>query len=178
MTSTVSLTFGAFGRWPRAILASCCLIFSSCPDKPDPIALIHFTQIGACILAQTGTGPISAPPSHAVVIFRVSTIDNTKVSKSWTFDSTTLQVNPPSATGQNLGGTGPVPIGANQNVAVNSLVGILVETSNSDGSDAAATNYFLLYPLVPPAPGTLAVKDNSSQTNYPFARDCNTIAGR
>ena len=148
-----------------------------CTTTPNPIALIHYIQSGACIKAQTGNGPVTVPPSHAVVIFRVSAVDNTQTSKNWSFDSSTLALNPPSQWQQNLGGTGPVPIVGKQTVTINTLVGIIVDTSNADGSDAAATNYFLVYPLVPPAPGTLSVKDNSNQTSYPFAQDCNSIAG-
>lgn len=156
----VTLTFGLVG----------------CPPTPISLALIHFSQLGACVHAQTGNGDITVPASHAVVIFRVSTIDNTQIGTNWSFDSTTLQVNPPSQTQQNLGGAGPVLVAANTNVPVNALVGIIVETNSADGSDASGTNYFLLYPLVAPAPGTLAVKDNPHQTSYPFARDCSSIA--
>jgi hypothetical protein len=146
-----------------------------CPN-PNPIAVIHYRQLGACINAQTGNGPVAAPPSHAVVIFRVSTIDNTKTGVDWSFNSSALTVNSVEIQ-QNLGGTGPVPIPNHQNVAVNALVGILVATDNANGSDASTTNYFLLYPNVPPAPGTLAAKENSKQVSYPFAQDCSVIAG-
>ena len=150
---------------------------SGCATPLEPIAVIHYRQLGACTHAQTGNGAITAPPSHAIVVFKVSHIDNTRTAKSWSFDSTALQVNPPSQMQQNLGGTGPVAIAAGQDVPVDAWVGILVETANADGSDAASSNDFLLYPLVPPAPGTLAAKDNSSQLTYPFAADCSGIAG-
>ena len=153
-----------------ALLVLCCPL--GCAVNP---AIIHYQQVGACIRAQTGTGPITAPPAHAVVVFRVTSIDNTKINTSWAFDSTALKTNSDNAQ-QNLGGTGLVTIPANQVVAVNALVGILSETSNADGSDAAETNYFLVYPSAPPAPGTVAAKGNSGQTKYPFAQDCNAIA--
>ncbi len=153
------------------------LVFVGCTTQLDPLALIHYKQLGACIHAQTGSGSISAPPSHAVVIFRVSSIDNTKPSVDWMFDSTRFTINPPSATQQNLGGTGPVPITHNQNVPLNTLVGIMVETSKPDGTDASGTNYLLLYPPAPPAPGNISVKDNQNQLSYPFIPDCNAIAG-
>jgi hypothetical protein len=151
--------------------------FVAC-DKPKPLALMHYRQLGACRVAQTGNGVITVPPSHAVVVFRVTAIDNSKTSINWSFDSTKLQVNPPSQMQQNLGGTGPVAIAANTNVPLNTMIGILVETGNADGSDASQVNYFLLYPNEPPAPGTLGVKDNSSQVSYPFANDCGTIANQ
>jgi hypothetical protein len=159
------------------LLAAMTVVVAGCTKQPDPIALIHYKQLGACTQAQTGNGLVVAPPSHAVAIFRVSSIDNTKTTKNWSFDSTALVVNPSSQMQQNLGGPGPVAIGAGQNVSVNVPVGILLETSNADGSDAATTNYFLVYPLAQPAPGALSVKDNPSQTQYPFAKDCNAIAG-
>jgi hypothetical protein len=140
------------------------------------IAQIHYRQLGACKTAQTGNGTVTVPASHAVVIFKVSTIDNTKPAVTWSFNSTDLQINPPSSTQQNLGGTGPVSIPAHQNVTVDTFVGIMVETSQPDGKDASSVNYFLVYPNVPPAPGTLSVKGNSSQTSYPFAQDCSVIA--
>jgi hypothetical protein len=151
-------------------------LLMGCPGKPTPIALIHYRQLGACITAQTGTGVISVPPSHAVVIFKITSVDNTSPATAWSFNSSNLQINPPSSTQQNLGGPGPVAIGAHQNVSLNTFVGIMVETGNADGTDASTVNYFLVYPLVPPAPGTLGVKDNSSQVQYPFAHDCSTIA--
>lgn len=153
-----------------------CVLFgcSGCPPA-NPVALIHYTQLGACTTAQTGNGTVTAPSSHAIVIFQVSTIDNTQTSKNWSFDSSTLVINPPSQAQTNLGGPGPVSIGANATVAVNVPVGIIVGTSNADGSDASTTNYFLLYPQVPPAPGTVSVKDNSNRVSYPFAQDCNSI---
>lgn len=153
------------------------LMLVGCTTQPNQLALIHYKQLGACINAQTGSGSISAPPSHAVVVFRVSSIDNTKPSVDWIFDSTSFTINPPSAPQQNLGGTGPIPIAHNQNVPLNTLVGILVETSESDGTDASGTNYFLVYPTVPPAPGNVSVKDNHSQLSYPFTPDCNAISG-
>lgn len=157
-----------------ALVSLVALVLSACSS---PLAVINYKQLGACTRATTGSGTIVVPPSHAVVIFRVTSIDNSKTTQNWAFDSTTLQIDPPSAMQQNLGGTGPVPIPAGMLVTLNSLVGIMVETSNPDGSDASTVNYFLLYPLVPPAPGTLGAKENSSQTSYPFAVDCNTIAG-
>jgi hypothetical protein len=95
------------------VLSGC----SGCP-KPNPIALIHYSQLGACIKAQTGNGLVTVPSSHAIVIFRVSTIDSTKTVDNWSFDSTSLVISPPSQIQQNLGGTGPVSIGANTTVAV------------------------------------------------------------
>jgi hypothetical protein len=164
--------------WPFLACVSALLWISlGCNPPADPIALIHYTQLGACTNAQTGTGAVIVPPSHAVVIFRISTVDNTPTAKNWSFDASTLAVNPAQPQ-QNLGGTGPVSIAAHTSVAVNAPVGILVETSNADGSDASSTNYFLVYPLIPPAPGTLAVKDNPNQVSYPFKQDCNAIAGR
>ena len=154
------------------------LLMSGCSGcNPKALALLHYRQLGACRVAQTGNGTITVPPSHAVVIFRVSAIDNTKTGVSWSFDSTKLQLTG-SGNEQNLGGTGPVPIAAGQNVTLNSLVGIMVETGNADGRDASQVNYFLSYPNVPPAPGTLGVKDNSSQVEYPFADDCGQIANQ
>ncbi len=159
----------------RTALVTVCVTLSACTTPIEPIAVIHYKQLGACTRAQTGDGVVNVPPSRAIIIFRVSHIDNTKTGKNWSFDSTTLQVDDPSE--QNLGGPGPVAITAGQDVTVNMQVGILVTTGKADGSDAASVNYFLLYPLVPPAPGTVAAKENSSQVQYPFATDCNVIAG-
>ncbi|MDM5177589.1 hypothetical protein PO883_10335 [Massilia sp. DJPM01] len=159
-------------------MTSACLAFSlsACTTPLDPIAVIHYRQLGVCTHAQTGSGAITAPAGHAIVVFKVFRIDNTKVGKSWSFDPATMELASPPMK-QNLGGTGPAPVGAGQNVTLNARVGILVETEKPDGSDAAATNYFLVYPKVAPAPGTLGAKENSSQLSYPFAADCNAIAG-
>jgi hypothetical protein len=148
-----------------------------CKPGPTPLALIHYSQLGACTRAQTGNGVINVPPNHAVVIFRVTQIDNTSPSVSWSFDSTRLTVNG-ADNQQNLGGTGSVPIAAHQKVNLNTHVGIMVETTNADGTDASTVNYFLLYPPGTSAPGTVAVKANSSQVSYPFTQDCSAIAGK
>jgi hypothetical protein len=153
------------------------LSFAACKPGPNPLALIHYSQLGACTRAQTGNGVINVPPQHAVVIFRVTSIDNSSPGVSWSFDSTRLTVNG-ADNQQNLGGPGPVNIPAHQSVNVNTRVGIMVETANADGSDAASVNYFLLYPPGTSAPGTVGVKANSSQVQYPFAQDCNAIAGQ
>jgi len=150
-----------------------CAACSGCP--PKNLAVINYSQLGACKIAQTGSGTVAAPPNRAVVIFKVTTIDNSKINTAWSFDSSTLQINPPSSPQSNLGGQGPVPIPANTNANVNRYVGIMVETGNADGTDAAMVNYFLLYPLVPPAPGTVGAKANSSQTQYPFNVNCSAI---
>ena len=168
-------------RYPLPALAfasGLACFFLGCKSTPEALALIHYAQLGACTRAQTGQGAINVPPSHAVVIFRVASVDNSKVPINWSFDSTALVVNPPSQNQQNLGGTGAVAIGANKTVPLSTLVGIVVETNNADGTDASATNYFLIYPRVSPAPGALAVKDNPTQLSYPFTADCNAIAGR
>jgi hypothetical protein len=163
----------------QAFVIPLVIILAACPPtKPEALALLHYTQLGGCTRAQTGNGVINVPGSHAVVIFRVSSIDNRSTGKSWSFDSTALQVNPPSQFQQNLGGTGAISIATNANVAVNTPVGIMVETANADGSDASTVNYFLLYPRPSGGPGVLPVKDNPTQVSYPFAQDCNAIAGR
>lgn len=158
----------------RQALAAACLALAACQTPVAPFAEVHYRQIGACIHAQTGAGPVSAPPSHAIVLFRVSHVDNSKTGKGWSFDANRLTL---SDMLQNLGSTGPVAIPAGKDVAVNQPVGILVATSNADGSDAASTNYLLMYPAAPPAPGVFSAKDNVSQVQYPFAADCNVLAG-
>lgn len=148
----------------------------ACTSRPVPLAVINYSQLGACTRAQTGNGVINVPPNHAVVIFRVTSVDNTSPAVSWSFDSTRLAVNG-ADNQQNLGGTGPVAIPAHQNVNVNKQVGVMVETANADGSDASKVNYFLLYPPGTSAPGTIAAKANSTQVSYPFTQDCSAIAG-
>jgi hypothetical protein len=150
-----------------------CAGCAGCP--PQDLAVINYSQLGACKVAQTGTGTVTAPPHRAVVIFKITNIDNTKINSSWSFDPSTLQINPPSSPQSNLGGQGPVSIAANTNVNVNRFVGIMIETSNADGTDAATVNYFLLYPLVPPAPGTIGAKANSNQVQYPFNVNCSAL---
>lgn len=158
----------------RAVLA-CGLALAACQTPIDPFAVIHYRQLGACIRAQTGNGVLTAPPSHAIVLFRIIHIDNTKTGKTWPFDSTRVEILGDML--QNLGGTGPVTIPAGQDVPLDLPVGILVATSNPDGTDASATNYQLLYPAAPPGPGTLGAKANVNQTQYPFNPDCAAIAG-
>jgi hypothetical protein len=165
---------------PIAVGLSCfcvALMSTACKSGPTPLAVIHYSQLGACTRAQTGNGVINVPPNHAVVIFRVTSIDNSSPAVTWSFDSTRLTVNG-ADNQQNLGGPGPVNIPAHQNVNVNQHVGIMVETTNPDGSDASSVNYFLLYPSGTSAPGTVGAKANSSQTQYPFTQECSAIAGK
>lgn len=149
------------------------------PTACNPVAVLHYSQLGACTKAVTPTGEQDAPPNYAFVIFRVTSIDNSKVNSSWSLDPNLFVVEPPSLPQSNLGGMGPVTVPANAVVPVNVLVGIQVHTSNVDGSDAAATNYFILYQS-PAAgssgnPGTLGAKDNSNQVTYPFVQQCTDL---
>jgi hypothetical protein len=140
-----------------------------------PIAQIHYSQLGACTHAQRPDGVnIDAPPSHAIVLFMINQIDNSKPDTGWNFDPGKLQVNPPSDSQVNLGSTGAVAVAAHGIVSVNRPVGIMIETANADGTDAAGIREMLLYPNEPPAPGTIAVSDTPTPP-YPFNPDCNSL---
>lgn len=129
-------------------------------------------------MAQLPTGTITAPPGHAIVLFRINQIDNKSPPVAWQFNPGTLQVNPPSNPQSNLGSSGPpINVPANGTVTVNRPVGIMVETSNADGSDAAGYTYQLLYPLVPPAPGTISVNDTQNVPQFPWNPNCNALIG-
>jgi hypothetical protein len=157
---------------PAAILLAA-LALGGCA----PIAQIHYSQLGACTHAQRPDGlHIDAPPSHAIVLFRINQIDNSKPAVGWSFDPGKLQVNPPSDPQTNLGGTGPVAIAAHGIVPVNRPVGIMIETASADGKDAAGIREMLLYPNEPPAPGTISVNDTPTPP-YPFNPDCNALLG-
>jgi hypothetical protein len=153
------------------------IALAGCPSGGNPDATIHYTQIGACTQADFPNGHVTAQPLQAIVIFKVSSVDNSAVNQTWSFDSANFKVNPPSSTQSNLGSTGPVTIPAHQSVPLNSSVGIVVATVKPDGSDAGQTNYILLYqpPSTSPAPGTIGEKGNSSQTSYPFVQNCNSL---
>lgn len=121
---------------------------------------------------------VTAPPKHAIVVFRINYIDNTSPPVAWQFNPGTLQVNPPSDEQANLGSNGPpVSVPANATVQVNRPVGIMVGTSNVDGSDAATYKYQLLYPLVAPAPGTISVNDTQNAPGFPWNANCNALFG-
>jgi hypothetical protein len=157
------------------------LALAGCPPgKPD--AIIHYTEVGACTQANFNGNQVNAGQNQAIVIFNVSSIDNSQVNTTWAFDVSNFAVNPPSSQQSNLGGTGPVSIAAQQNVSLSGLqgfVGIIVSTANANGSDAATTNYFLLYtqPQGSQGPGTIGEKANSG-TSFPFTQSCNSLAGQ
>jgi hypothetical protein len=154
---------------------------AGCPLPPGgiKIAVIHYDQIGACNTATLPDGTVTAPPGHAIVLFRIKTIDNTAPPVTWQFNPGTLQVNSPSDEQSNLGSMGgPVTVPANGIVNVNRPVGIMVGgTINPDGSDAATYNYTLLYPQVAPAPGTISVNDTRDIHNFPWNPNCNALIG-
>lgn len=157
------------------------VFLGSCTIPPGGVkfAQIHYSQLGACTQAQLPDGSaINAPASHAIVLFKINNVDNLTPDVSWSFDPRLLQVNSPSDPQSNLGGNSPpVSIPAHSNVNVNRVVGIMLETLNADGSDASTYKYMLLYPNVPPAPGTLAVNDTLNKPNFPFNPDCNKLVG-
>jgi len=157
------------------------VFLSSCTIPPGGLKLaqIHYSQLGACTHTQLPDGStITAPASHAIVLFRINNVDNLSPGVSWNFDPRLLQVNSPSDPQSNLGGNSPpVPIPAHTNVSVNRPVGIMLETVNADGSDASTYKYALLYPNVPPAPGTIAVNDTLHSPGFPFNPDCNKLFG-
>jgi hypothetical protein len=157
------------------------LALSSCPPgKPD--AIIHYTELGACTQANFNGNQVNAGQNQAIVIFNVSSIDNSQVNTTWTFDASNFAVNPPSSQQSNLGSAGPVSIAAQQNVSLSGLqgfVGILVSTVNANGSDAGTTNYSLLYtqPHGSQGPGTIGEKANSG-ASFQFVQSCNSLAGQ
>src|SRR5215469_12871894 len=68
---------------------------SACP-QPNPIALIHYTQVGACLQANApAIGQETAPASSAFVVFSVGSVDNTQVNTAWEFYPGLLKVFPP-----------------------------------------------------------------------------------
>ena len=147
----------------------------------NPIAIIHFTQLGACRQANFNGRQVNAGQNQAIVIFNVSQVDNTQVNTTWTYDAGNFAVDPPSSPQSNLGSTGPVTIPANQNVpltGLQGLVAIVASTANADGSDAATTKYILLYekPQGSSGPGTLS-ENESTGTSFPFVQNCNSLIG-
>ena len=150
---------------------------TACPPG-NPDAIIHYTELGACRQANFNGNQIDAGQKQAIVVFNVSLIDNTKVNTTWTYSPANFTVSPPSSPQSNLGGvTSTIP--ATQKVPLSGLpafVGIMVSTNNADGSDAANTNYTLLYSQGS-GPGTIGEKGNSG-TSFPFVQNCNSLAGQ
>ena len=155
------------------------LAFAGCPSG-NPDAIIHYTELGACTQANFNGQQVNAGQKHAIVVFNVSSIDNSQVNTAWMFNSANFTVNPPSLTQSNLGSAGAISIPANQTVTLAGLqgfVGIIVATTNANGSDAANTNYFLLYTQGSQGPGTTGEKANSG-TSFQFVQNCNSLAGQ
>ena len=147
------------------------------PGNPD--AIIHYNELGACTQASFNGQQVNAGQKQAIVVFNVSSIDNSQVNTAWTYNPASFMVNPPSSAQTNLGGSGTVPIPAKQNVPLSGLQGfvaIIVSTNNPDGSDAGNTNYTLLYQQGS-GPGTIAEKANPG-TSFPFVQSCNSLAGQ
>ncbi|MEB0134581.1 hypothetical protein QN362_04470 [Actimicrobium sp. CCC2.4] len=165
----------------NGIVVASVLLFAACtvPAGGFKFAQIHYSQLGACKHVQFPDGStVDAPASRAIVLFRINTVDNTAPPVSWNFDPRLLQVNSQSDPQSNLGGDSPpVPIPANTNVSINRPVGIMVDTARPDGTDAATYKYTLLYPNVPPAPGTLGVNDTLASPGFPFNPNCTSLLG-
>jgi len=165
----------------RIFLATILILALQGCGPGNPLATIHYTEVGACNKAKLYGQEFNALQNQAIVVFSVRSIDNTQVSATWTLEPKYFTVNPPSAMvhfppngppNPILGST-VITIPANQNVALSEpqrLVGIFVSTTNVDGSDAATTNWFLSYlPQGSSGPGTILDKANSG-TSFPWCR--------
>jgi hypothetical protein len=108
----------SFRVFPLLISA---VALGACPAASD--AIIHYTQLGACTQAKFPNGNISVQSNHAIALFKVSSVDNSQVNATWSYNANNFWVTPPSSWQVNLGSIGPITIAANQNVTVNSLVG-------------------------------------------------------
>jgi hypothetical protein len=168
---------------------TCALIITlaalaGCSSGPGPAdAIFHYTQLGACKQANINGLQANAGQFQAIAIFHVSSIDNTQVNTTWTYNAANLGVNPPRATVSNLGSNGTTTIPAKANVRLTgfaSFVGIVVNTGNQDGSDAATSEYSLFYnrPQGFSGPDGFISENATSFTKpLPFAQNCALVIG-
>jgi hypothetical protein len=166
-------------------LALYCLgpgLFAACVTP----AVVSYRQVGACNGYTAGDRVVSAGPNQAYVVFKVETVDATKVASPVTFDPSQLYVQQDTphfvdsslllARDLNLPQATLTTVPAGTQVSLNKFAITVLSTSNADGAvEANQTNYFLLAKAPGSGPGTLMSKTNATQTSWPVTRDCRAI---
>jgi hypothetical protein len=165
-----------------AVLAAC----------GNPAAVVTYHQTGACNGFKASDGSLfSVGDNAAYVIFGIESIANPSGSgATFNFDPTRVftttsvkdSVDPGLALYPNI--LGPfaavaeaVTEGNTINFAVSAQMGLVVQTTNQNGSvEANQTPYLLSYNRASSDPGVIMVKSDSSQTSWPNTEDCSTIS--
>ena len=147
------------------------------------IAVVHYTQVGACNGWDTGGSVYNAGPYAAYVIFKVVSVDNTGSKVDFAFDPDRLHLRGASA---HVDTSLHLPLGPFQAVPMtvprgvlrgsNGYAGAVFSTSTSNGAvEANKTSYLLDYERASADPGVLSTKDNYQQTEWPFTENCTDI---
>jgi hypothetical protein len=157
-------------------------LFAACVTP----AVVSYRQVGACNGYTAGNRVVSAGPNQAYVIFKVETVDATKVNGPVTFDPSQLYVQQDTphfvdsslllARDLNLPQATLVSVPAGTQAPINKFAIAVLSTVNADGAvEANQTNYFLLAKPQGSGPGTLMSKTNATQTSWPLTQDCRAI---
>lgn len=169
----------------RLAIPAALVFLAGCPSGSNGTVTIRYEQLGACNGYRDGNNVVSAGPSAAYVLFRISEIDNRNGKTGFQYDPAKVFVNgsQPRAhvdtslmLAQKIGklGTSPATVSAGQHLAHNGYAVAVVATAASPDPqlEANATNYFLAYEPGSNGPGVLLDKKNSGQTQYSGAQDC------
>jgi hypothetical protein len=172
------------------IIAACLLpaVLAACGS---PAATVTYHQTGACNGFSTSNGLFSAGTNQAYVIFGLESIANPSGSgATFNFDPTRVftntatkdSVDPGLALYQYILGpfaatSETVTQGNSINFAVSAQMGLVVQTTNPNGSvEANSTPYTLNYTRAPSDPGVIMVKSDSGRTSWPNTEDCSTVS--
>jgi len=161
-------------------------LLTGCPNQTGaPDALIHYHQLGICKTIPSLN--YTAPAFSAIVVLGIGQVDNSEVGSSWSLNPEAFLTNPPTACQYNVAALQSphlISIPANGAPVLNTGIGIVVQTTNQDGSDAVNVDYHPVYgndqppsatcqaslnvpPLgpfpVPNHPGTVSVADAPPQ---------------
>jgi hypothetical protein len=172
-------------RLPVAAALAAAFVALGCgPGSVNPDqTVINYRQVGACNGWLEGNVVHSAGPNAAYVIFKVSSINNEKSSKDFSFDPERLYV--PSS-GARVDTDLSLPLGPfelisttishNKLVGLNGYAGAIVQTGTTSGAvEANQTSYFLSYEPASGDPAILLAKENAQQTTWALTEDCRAI---
>lgn len=177
----------------EACLAAAGLLLTSCNGPViTNLAVIHYTQVGACTQFLSPTMEVNNTGNfNVIVVFRIASIDNTASAIPFPFDPQLLYepgkvfVNINTLLEQVLENDKqaqlPVSVAAQMKLTNQSNQGLVtlgVHTVAANGlSEAAHTSYNLYYDTQkqPGDPGVVLVKDNANAGSWPTATECQVL---
>jgi hypothetical protein len=163
----------------------CLLALQGC--QPEPTVDVHYDQVGACSKIPNPIGS-----NLAMVVFRLTTADNTKNSADFSLAPELMFVDQDGVhrnydlfgtyvfdsdfglTQPNL--TYALPAGKVQTFEPFVYFVVVVKTGDPDGArEASRTSYFLRYNKQTSEPNVLLTKNIPKQTEWPYTPQCKDV---